>query len=502
MRTKKALYNSIASISLQIVSLICGFILPRLILSRFGSSYNGITQSISQFLSVIALLRAGVGGATRASLYKSLAKKDMEQVSSTVKATELFMRKVSLIFAGFILVFAIIYPIFVRSEFNWLFSSTLVIIIAFSTFIEYYFGITYQMLFQADQKLYVTSIIQIFTYIINTALAALLIKLNFGIHIVKLGSSVAFCITPVALNIYAKHHYKLNKKAKPDFTSINQRWDAFYHQIAAFVHNNTDITLLTIFTTTKEISVYSVYYLVGNGLKKIVLTVSSGIEAAFGNMIANNEIKTLQINLNVFETTIHIVSTVFFATAFVLVTPFVKVYTLGVNDVNYARYAFGYLVILSEMLYCLRSPYESIINAAGHFKQTKKYAFTEAFINLGISLCLVYKFKLIGVVLGTLISIIYRNIVFATYISKNIVNRSMFLFVKRFAITTLSFIIVFIISQPIISGQICNYFEWIVCAVIVTLCSLTVTLIANFIFYKNEISVLVKKVTYTILKRN
>ena len=66
-RGKKAAYNSIASLFAEIVALICGFILPRYVLTYFGSSYNGITQSVSQFLSVIALLRAGVGGATRAA---------------------------------------------------------------------------------------------------------------------------------------------------------------------------------------------------------------------------------------------------------------------------------------------------------------------------------------------------------------------------------------------------------------------------------------------------
>ena len=68
MRTKKAIINTFAGLMYETVALICGMILPRLILRSFGSSYNGITTSITQFLSVIALLRSGIGGVTRAAL--------------------------------------------------------------------------------------------------------------------------------------------------------------------------------------------------------------------------------------------------------------------------------------------------------------------------------------------------------------------------------------------------------------------------------------------------
>ena len=265
-RGEKLFYNSIVSIISQIVTMICGFILPRLILTRFGSSYNGITASISQFLSVIALLRSGIGGATRASLYKSLANNDTEQISATIKATEIFMRRIAIIFLGVVAVFACIYPYFVKDEFEWWFSASLVLILSLSTFIQYFFGITYGMLFQADQRQYISRLLDTAAVILNTLLSVILIKLGVGIHGVKLGSTVAYSITPITLNYLAKKQYHLNKKAKPDFSSISQRWDAFFHQLATFIHSNTDITLLTIFTNTKEISVYTVYYLVADGL--------------------------------------------------------------------------------------------------------------------------------------------------------------------------------------------------------------------------------------------
>ena len=77
MRGKKALLNSAASLMLEFVTVICGFIVPRLIIGTYGSEVNALTSSISQFLSYIALVEAGVGGVIRAALYKPLAEKTM-----------------------------------------------------------------------------------------------------------------------------------------------------------------------------------------------------------------------------------------------------------------------------------------------------------------------------------------------------------------------------------------------------------------------------------------
>ena len=493
-RGKKAFYNSAASAVSQIVTMICGFILPRLILSRFGSAYNGVTASVTQFLSVIALLRAGVGGATRASLYKSLAKKDTEQISATVRATEIFMRKVALIFLGITAVFSVAYPFLVREEFEWGFTASLVLIISFSTFVQYFFGITYQMLFQADQRQYISISFEILAVILNTVIAAVLIRMGVGIHGVKLGSAAAFSITPVALNILAKKRYHLNHQAKPDFSSIGQRWDAFFHQVAAFVHNNTDITLLTLFTNTREISVYTVYYLVANGLKSLMNTLMIGVEAAFGNILANGETETLQKDLSHFETMLHVIGGFLFSAAAVLVTPFVQVYTRGVTDVNYQRDLFGYLGIFGELLFVLRSPYEALVNAAGHYKQTKKFAFMEAGINLGTSIVMIQFFGLTGVVIGTVIAIAFRKIVYARYASENIVRRGTGVFWKRFGVTLLNAVSVFGLTRFLPVPEMCSYLNWIIYAAEVAAVAGLLTLAWNMLFYREELSVLLKKV--------
>ena len=142
MRGKKVAINTVCSLAQEFVSVICGFILPRLILATFGSKYNGLIASITQFLSCAVLLRSGLGGVTRAALYKPLALYDHVNICSIVNATDRYMKRIGMILAVLILVFATLYPILIRNEFGWFFTFSLVIIIGASTFAESFFGIT------------------------------------------------------------------------------------------------------------------------------------------------------------------------------------------------------------------------------------------------------------------------------------------------------------------------------------------------------------------------
>ena len=153
MRSKKAMLNSAASLLLEFVSVICGFIVPRLIIGTYGSDINALTSSITQFLSYIALVEAGVGGVIRAALYRPLAEKNTAATSSIIKATENFFRKIAYIFLGYMAVLAAAFPVLVNKNFDWAFTASLVIIIGLSTFAQYYFGMTYTVLVQADHAI-------------------------------------------------------------------------------------------------------------------------------------------------------------------------------------------------------------------------------------------------------------------------------------------------------------------------------------------------------------
>ena len=486
MRSKKALYNITSSLILQIIVLISGFIVPKLIIKTFGSNVNGLTSSINQFLSYIALLESGVGPVARSALYKPLAKKNNQEIKNILKASEKFFRTIAIIFLVYLIGLSIIYPFIVISEFGYLYTMSLVLIISISTFAEYYFGMAYRLFLQANGKTYITSIIQIITYILNVILIIVLVKLKVSIQVVKLVSCLTFVLRPILQNIYVRKKYDINLKDADKNYKLEQKWDGLAQHIAAVVHNNTDITVLTIFSKLTEVSVYSVYHMVAKGIKSIVSAFTGGIDASFGDMIAKEENEKLNKTFKIYELFYYTVATIFYVCTIILIMPFIKVYTKDITDVNYIRPLFGYLLVISEFIYAIRLPYSLVTLAAGHFKQTKKGAYVEALANIIISVILVIKFGIVGVAIGTLISILIRTLEFIYHTNKYILKRNILESVKIISTITFEFIVIVLLFNLKTFMNINSYSTWLLYSIIVFLITSLIIIIINYIFYKDE----------------
>ena len=473
---------------LEFVTVICGFIVPRLIIGTYGSEVNALTSSISQFLSYIALVEAGVGGVIRAALYKPLAEKNNAAMSSILKATENFFRKIAYIFIGYMVVLAAVFPVLVNKNFGWLFTASLVIIIGISTFAQYYFGMTYTVLVQADQRRYVTSFLHIGTITLNAIMVVIFIKLGASIQILKLATSLIYVLRPLALNVYVKKKYNIDHNAKPDNEAVAQRWDGLGHHIAYFVNLNTDVVILTIFSKISsslalaEVSVYTVYYSVVNGIMKVASSLSAGVEAALGDMIAKKEYENLNRKFNLYEFVSFNLVTVLFTCAGLLIVPFMNVYMKGVTDADYIRPLFGYILVLANAMY----PYHSVVYAAGHYKQTRNGAFAEAGINIAVSAILVYFYGIVGVAVGTLVAMTFRTVQYVFYLSKNILNRSVKFFFKRMAVSILTVVVSAAVVHFIPSFGTKSYLGWVLYACVVGIAVLAATCGVDLIFCRRD----------------
>ena len=502
MRSRKAFINMMTGIFYELVTVICGLILPRLILSHFGSSYNGITSSISQFLSGIALLKAGIGSVTIASLYKPIANKDIETISSIVKTTEQFMRKIACIFVVLVGLFACIYPIWINDEFEWFFSFSLIIILSISTFAQYFFGIPYQMLLKAGQQQYVVHGIHTITNILNTVFASVLILAGFSIHVVKLASAMVFVANPIIVNIYARKKYQLNSKAKVNTQLIQQRWDAFAQALAFFVHNNTDLIVLTIFTNLREVSVYTVYSQVTKNIYRVVTTCVSSFGAAFGDMLAKKQYTLLEKNLRIFELIVFSLVSILYTITGVMIVPYAALYTKGITDVNYSRPLFAFLITLSGAISCFRIPYQTIVESAGHFKQNRNGALFEAGMNITISVISVIRFGLVGVLFGTVAATLFRSIQYSHYLSKNLIPRSMWHFWGHVITCGVTALIVSVISAKFLIPCFHMTVEsWLLTAIMVGILTVAVTVIVDLLVYRETFFLMVQKIEKMFSKK-
>ena len=496
MRKKKAIINIIFSLLLQLVTVVSGFIVPRLFIGTFGSEVNGLVNSISSFVGYIKLLQSGVGSVVKASLYKPLAHKDRNKLCIIAKTADSFFNKIAIATLVYLGILSFVFPVFIAKNFGWFYTASLVVIVGISTAAQYFFGITYQMILEADQRSYVYSAIQIVTVILNTILVVILLKLNCSVQLVKGVSAMIYVARPIVIGAYTKKCYLINKDVECDNSLIKQRWDGFIQAIALFIHQKTDVFVLTIFTTFTDVSIYSVYVMVTTGLSSLLDAIDKAVRAAFGNIIACGEKDNLVNTFNAYSTLIHMLSTICFSTAAVSIFNFISVYVRDVSDANYIQPMFGLLIITAEFVYCLRMPYNSIIYAAGKFKETKIPAGIEAGLNIVISCCLVPVLGLSGVAIGTLVAMMYRCCSFALYLTKDVLLFNIISQIKRYMITFIAYIgSIGLLSRIQVTSH--NYLEWIIYAGFIFLVSSIITVVVNFVFdrkgTKGAIRMLVRK---------
>lgn len=478
----------------QAVAFVCGMIVPKLMINSFGSEAYGATSSIATFLSYITLLEGGIGAVTRSALYKAIASGSKDYISAVVSESKKFYRRIALAFIGYVIFIAFSFKaISHNNAFSYWYSVGLVLVIAISTYADYFIGVTYSMLLQADQSNYVIAFFRIVTTLLNTMCIVIFISLKWDILSVKLVSSFVFALRPVCTAYYVQKHYHLSPVNNEESFLKNKR-SAIGQHIAWALHNNTDITVLTIFKDLTYVSVYSIYNMVISQIQSLLNSFTSGMEAVFGSMYANNEIDNLQKTFGYYETLISLISVTLFSTTAVLIVPFVKLYTSGVSDAQYINPVFAIMLIIAALLYCFRTPYGHMIIASGRFKETQIAAYGEAIINIIVSIVLVVYYGLVGVAIGTVMATLFRFVYYALYLSKHVIHRSALLCAKRIITSVLAFAFTILLGKCILQKlSIDSFKSWAIAGVIITFEAGMVSFLFNWIVYMKDVIAIINR---------
>lgn len=495
-RTKKFMYNTVAMALQQVVTMLVGLILPRVMLTSYGSEINGLVSSISQFIAYFNLVEAGLSGATIYALYKPLADDDHKAVSGVVSASKRFYEQAGWIFVSLTAGLAILYPLYIKSEvLSYLEIGILVLILGVSGALEFFTLSKYRTLLTADQKSYVLSITSIITTLIRTAITIVLAMYGMSIVYVKFFALFSVFVRSAILLIYCNKKYAyINYKEVPNTKALNKRWDALYLQILGAIQAGAPVVLLTIFLKDlKMVSIYSVFNMVMSGLDGVLSIFTSGLSASFGDVIARKETETLKRAYKEFEFAYYVMITIVYAITLVTIMPFINIYTANITDANYNLPWVGFLFTLNGILYCVKTPQGMLVISAGMYKETRWRSTAQALILVVVGAILTPFWGIYGVLLGAICSNLYRDIDLLIFVPRRIVKTSVlhglvrvFRIFGGIAISALPFL--FISYRP------SNLLRWFLYAFLVGIYALTVVFIINIICEKDEMVRVLKRI--------
>ena len=425
MRSEQAFKNMAANLFLQIVVFISGIILPRFILQAYGSSINGMITSVNQFLTYLGLAEAGVATASVVALYTPLALGRKDEVNSILSAARKFYNRSGVLFLSLTAVLVFIYPFFISGQLDNSLVRWMIVVLAGSTLVDYFFLGKYRVLLMANQEGYVVALIQSAGTVANMVVSIGLIYAGASVLAVKAVATGVYVLRLFLVKAYAKKKYPdLDFHAQPAEGALKQKNAALFHQVVTIIVNNTDTTILTICLGSRsllEVSVYGIYMLVVNAVNQLLTSFSNGLTAGFGEVIARREEETLKKSYSDYEYMFFLIFFVVVVCMGVLLIPFISVYTIDMKDVQYVRPVIAALFTLLVFLQNVRIPGLTIICAAGHYKETRYQAGLEAAINIVVSLALVWSMGMTGVLLGTVCSYGYRSFEIILYTNRHLI---------------------------------------------------------------------------------
>ena len=136
----------------------------------------------------------------------------------------------------------------------------------------------------------------------------------------------------------------------------------------------------------------------------------------------------------------------------------------------------------------IRTPYLTVVQATGKYKETKNGAFLEAGINIFLSVILTIPFGIIGVVIGTLFANLFRTIQYYLFINKNVIERPKFILITNILWMSVNIIVSVLISSLLFDfSMINNYFNWAIYGFLTFCVSVFVTIIMSFLFKKKQL---------------
>ena len=476
-KTKKIRNNLFFGLFNQLLIFALGLIIPRLILTSYGSEVNGLLSTVTQIFTYVGLLEAGIGHASLNALYKPITDNDRHTISDVFSATQKYYRKVTVVYVICVIAVSLIYPLCIDSELSYVEMLLTIFFQGLSGALTFFFVAAYKQILLGDGKNYIVSNISLIIYILTSLVKIVLMCCGFNVVILQLGYCLVHCVQILIFIFIMKKKYPWLKKHKaPDMTALSQRKAFLVHEISGTIFSSTDAFVLSTFCSLSVASVYSVYNMVFVALNSLINSVNSGLHYILGQSYARND-GSYEKTHDTYDSFYMAMVFSLISVAYILICPFVKLYTAGVTDAEYIDYYLPVLFVMIQLLSCGRATSARLITISGHAKATQFRSLIEAGINLTVSILLANLIGIYGVLIGTVVALLFRANDIIIYANKKILKRNPIKTYSKLLINFGAFgfiaLFEFLVRKPL--AEFCNsYVRFCLLGVIITIISVAI----------------------------
>lgn len=504
MRSLSTLKNMIMSLAYEIMLILFGLIVPRLIIETYGSEVNGLTSTITHILTILNLLQAGAVGASIFQMFKPVAEKDYLQVSRIIDSSKRYFRKIGIIFLLLVVVVAPFMAMGTESSLEIWEKAMAFIILGVNGAFYFFFTSWFDILFSSHQKRFILSVAGIVDKLLYYGLLFVVIfsRLHFmWMYVAVLAGTCARVLFLYA--IYNKQFKPLLVKVDPDPSfKIQNKGYLLCNQIASQAVDGLPTVMITSVAGLASASVYAVYNLVQNMIKMVVRTVQLSVSEVFGNLVVSENEEKVRRVYDLMEFVFFLAATVLCCCAGFLFMPFIYLYTdCNTLDVSYIYPILAMIIVAYDVVYCMYMPCYTLTNVYGLFKETYLQAVVCSVIAIVGSLAcgfIYWPLVMLGPVFYYLSSLVFRLIV----AKRRVPWLKLTSFIRRMAMVLLSVVLSVVLSTAVYAnGYPANWWHWILHGILCGMAVLSVVGVYSLMFERNSMKGVFRYAKQLVMKK-
>lgn len=497
MRTKSTLKTLIYGLILTSIIAVLGLIKTKILLKYLGVEYVGIYQLFYQIYLYLSIVDGGVGASVSFRLFKPVSENDYDTINEIMEGSRRYFNKIGIfvILLGILISFEIMFFI-KETTINTLYIKICFILYIVSSALSY-FTTSHAFLYEAEQKLYKSSNLNHLLSIFESISAILIAYLGGKLLTILISFVALSLIKNFILYYISKKEHKYLKKVKTADNSFKK--DAnnlIINKIGTLIIENSNLIFISKFLGLTYVTIFSAYNQITTMIKQMIQRLNSALFPSVGNLLvsAKDKAKTVFYELN---SLLFFIGNILFVSLYFMLTPFI---TLWYGKSYSASNVVCLLFVMILYFQIIKIPLESYAKASGSFKSIKNSSIFQAILSIVLSLILIKKYHIAGVLFSTFISMfigvifVYPKIVYKDIIEDKICKY----FIKMFKYVIgliISFIIIYYLENLISVNSLMTWF--IKGVIIFMLC-----LIINFIyFYIMKELLFIDRIKFFINKR-
>ena len=456
-RKKNATRNIIFGTCLKLYQIVVPFLMRTIMIYFMGVQYLGLNSLFTSVLQVLNLAELGVGSAMVYSMYKPVAEHDNNTICALMGLYRKYYRTIGMVVLAAGCVIIPFVPHLIKSDVpEGINIYVLYVMNLLATVFTYWLYAYKNSILQAYQRNDIVSKVTIITdtikYILQIFTIVFLKNYYMYVLVLILLQIASNIITAaVVTRMYPEYRCK-GSLPKEEVAQINSRIrDLFTSKIGAVIVNSADTVVISAFLGLTVLAIYQNYFFIISSVIAFIAVVFNSCTAGIGNSII---VETKEKNYNDFKKFTFLIAWIAgFCTVCIvcLMQPFMNIWMngneklmLGLSEVVcFCIYFFVYEI--QQLLLTYK-------DAAGMWHEDKYRPLVTALTNLALNIIMVQFFGLYGVLLSTVISIIFIGMPWLFYnLFTVLFKRNAAKYVMRVVYYTVITIVISIITYSVCS---------------------------------------------------